>query len=452
MRFDELSLSDDILDALDAMNFKECTPIQEQSIDVILEGHDLIACAQTGTGKTASCLLPIIDLLADTEPTPKVKCVVMVPTHELAQQIDRRMEGFAYYIPVSSLAIHGGNDGKEFARQQHALRQGADMVIATPGRLLAHMKMGYVDLSGVQFFVLAEPDRMLDLGFSEDIMRIVAELPKDRQTLMFSATMPTKIQQLASTILTEPKEVKIAVSKPAERVDQSAYICYEGQKEALLKHLFSAGHNKRVIVFSSSKQKVRELTQAMRRAKWKAAEMHSDLDQKAREDVMLDFRAGRVDILIATDILARGIDIDDIAMVVNYDVPREAEDYVHRVGRTARANTDGIAVTFVSERDQQRFGFIERFLGTEVRKAEMPPELGQGPEYKPEQKVRDAGRRPGAKGKGYGRRDKAGRDKKKTASPVPSEAKAADGASTAKPKKRNYRKGHRKPKPESGQS
>ncbi len=452
MRFDELSLSDDILDALDAMNFKECTPIQEQSIDVILEGHDLIACAQTGTGKTAAYLLPIIDLLADTEPTPKVKCVVMVPTHELAQQIDRRMEGFAYYIPVSSLAIHGGNDGKEFARQQHALRQGADMVIATPGRLLAHMKMGYVDLSGVQFFVLDEADRMLDMGFSEDIMRIVAELPKDRQTLMFSATMPTKIQQLASTILTEPKEVKKAVSKPAERVDQSAYICYEGQKEALLKHLFSAGHNKRVIVFSSSKQKVRELTQAMRRAKWKAAEMHSDLDQKAREDVMLDFRAGRVDILIATDILARGIDIDDIAMVVNYDVPREAEDYVHRVGRTARANTDGIAVTFVSERDQQRFGFIERFLGAEVRKAEMPSELGQGPEYKPEQKVRDAGRRPGAKGKGHGRRDKAGRDKKKTASHIPPEAKAADGASAAKPKKRNYRKGHRKPKPESGQS
>ncbi len=452
MRFDELSLSDDILDALDAMNFKECTPIQEQSIDVILEGHDLIACAQTGTGKTAAYLLPIIDLLADTEPTPKVKCVVMVPTHELAQQIDRRMEGFAYYIPVSSLAIHGGNDGKEFARQQHALRQGADMVIATPGRLLAHMKMGYVDLSGVQFFVLDEADRMLDMGFSEDIMRIVAELPKDRQTLMFSATMPTKIQQLASTILTEPKEVKIAVSKPAERVDQSAYICYEGQKEALLKHLFSAGHNKRVIVFSSSKQKVRELTQTMRRAKWKAAEMHSDLDQKAREDVMLDFRAGRVDILIATDILARGIDIDDIAMVVNYDVPREAEDYVHRVGRTARANTDGIAVTFVSERDQQRFGFIERFLGAEVRKAEMPSELGQGPEYKPEQKVRDAGRRPGAKGKGHGRRDKAGRDKKKTASHIPPEAKAADGASAAKPKKRNYRKGHRKPKPESGQS
>ena len=428
MRFDELSLSYDILDALDAMNFEECTPIQEQSIDLILEGRDLIACAQTGTGKTAAYLLPVIDLLADTEATPKVKCVIMVPTHELAQQIDRQMEGFSYYIPVSSLAIHGGNDGKEFARQQHALRQGADMVIATPGRLLAHMKMGYVDLSEVQYFILDEADRMLDMGFSEDIMRIVAELPKKRQTLMFSATMPKKIQQLAATILTDPAEVKIAVSKPAEKIDQSAYICYEGQKEALLKHLFEQGHNKRVIVFSSSKQKVKELTQAMRKAHWKAAEMHSDLDQKAREEVMLGFRAARIDILIATDILARGIDIDDIAMVVNYDVPREAEDYVHRVGRTARANTDGMAVTFVSERDQQRFGFIENFLGTEVRKAELPAEIGKGPEYKPESKERP----------GKNRRPKRPVKKNKP-SAIKSE-QPTDGAETeSKPKRKKRR-------------
>ena len=428
MRFDELSLSDDILDALDAMNFEECTPIQEQSIDLILEGRDLIACAQTGTGKTAAYLLPVIDLLADTEATPKVKCVIMVPTHELAQQIDRQMEGFSYYIPVSSLAIHGGNDGKEFARQQHALRQGADMVIATPGRLLAHMQMGYVDLSEVQYFILDEADRMLDMGFSEDIMRIVAELPKERQTLMFSATMPKKIQQLAATILTDPAEVKIAVSKPAEKIDQSAYICYEGQKEALLKHLFEQGHNKRVIVFSSSKQKVKELTQAMRKAHWKAAEMHSDLDQKAREEVMLGFRAARIDILIATDILARGIDIDDIAMVVNYDVPREAEDYVHRVGRTARANTDGMAVTFVSERDQQRFGFIENFLGTEVRKAELPAEIGKGPEYKPESKERP----------GKNRRPKRPVKKNKP-SAIKSE-QPTDGAETeSKPKRKKRR-------------
>lgn len=306
----------------------------------------------------------------------------MVPTHELAQQIDRQMEGFSYYIPVSSLAIHGGNDGKEFARQQHALRQGADMVIATPGRLLAHMKMGYVDLSSVKYFILDEADRMLDMGFSDDIMRIVAELPKDRQTLMFSATMPKKIQQLASSILNNPKEVKISVSKPAEKIDQSVFICHEGQKQAVLKHLFEQGHDKRVIVFSSSKQKVKELTQLLRRSKWKAAEMHSDLDQKAREDVILGFRAGRIEILIATDIIARGIDIDDIEMVVNYDVPHEAEDYVHRIGRTARAGAGGKAVTFVNERDMQRWAGIERFLGKEVRRETMPPEFGEAPVFK----------------------------------------------------------------------
>lgn len=388
MRFDQLALSDDILDALDAMHFEECTPIQEQSIDLILDGNDLIACAQTGTGKTAAYLLPIIDLLADTEADSKVKCVIMVPTHELAQQIDRQMEGFAYYIPVSSLAIHGGNDGKEFARQQHALRQGADMVIATPGRLLAHMKMGYVDLSAVKYFVLDEADRMLDMGFSDDIMRIVSELPKERQTLMFSATMPGKIQQLAASILHNPKEVKIAVSKPAEKIDQSVFICHEGQKQSLLKRLFEQGHDKRVIVFSSSKQKVKELTQIMRRSHWKAAEMHSDLDQKAREEVMLAFRAGRIDILIATDILSRGIDIDDIAMVVNYDVPHEAEDYVHRIGRTARAGAGGKAVTFVSERDQQRWAGIERFLGSEVRREEIPAEFGEAPQYRGDSRAR----------------------------------------------------------------
>ena len=348
MRFDEFDFSDELLDALDAMHFEECTPIQEQSMGLILDGYDLIACAQTGTGKTAAYLLPVIDVLADTPRNDHaVRCIVMVPTHELALQIDRQMEGFSYYLPVSSLAIHGGNDGKNFARQQHALRSGADLVIATPGRLLAHMKMGYVDLSKVEVFILDEADRMLDMGFSEDIMRIVSELPKERQTLMFSATMPANIQKLARTILTDPKEVKIAVSKPAEKVDQSVYICHEYQKSNLLKHLFEQGFNKRVIVFASSKLKVRELSQEMRRSKWKTAEMHSDLDQAQREQVMHDFRSGRIDILIATDILSRGIDIDDIAMVVNYDVPHEAEDYVHRVGRTARANNDGKAVTFV---------------------------------------------------------------------------------------------------------
>ena len=380
MRFDEFDFSDELLDALDAMHFEECTPIQEQSMGLILDGYDLIACAQTGTGKTAAYLLPVIDVLADTPRNDHaVRCIVMVPTHELALQIDRQMEGFSYYLPVSSLAIHGGNDGKNFARQQHALRSGADLVIATPGRLLAHMKMGYVDVSKVEVFILDEADRMLDMGFSEDIMRIVSELPKERQTLMFSATMPANIQKLARTILTDPKEVKIAVSKPAEKVDQSVYICHEYQKSNLLKHLFEQGFNKRVIVFASSKLKVRELSQEMRRSKWKTAEMHSDLDQAQREQVMHDFRSGRIDILIATDILSRGIDIDDIAMVVNYDVPHEAEDYVHRVGRTARANNDGKAVTFVSERDRRRWDGIEKFLDIKVRREDVPSEFGEAP-------------------------------------------------------------------------
>ncbi len=380
MRFDEFDFSDELLDALDAMHFEECTPIQEQSMGLILDGYDLIACAQTGTGKTAAYLLPVIDVLADTPRNDHaVRCIVMVPTHELALQIDRQMEGFSYYLPVSSLAIHGGNDGKNFARQQHALRSGADLVIATPGRLLAHMKMGYVDLSKVEVFILDEADRMLDMGFSEDIMRIVSELPKERQTLMFSATMPANIQKLARTILTDPKEVKIAVSKPAEKVNQSVYICHEYQKSNLLKHLFEQGFNKRVIVFASSKLKVRELSQEMRRSKWKTAEMHSDLDQAQREQVMHDFRSGRIDILIATDILSRGIDIDDIAMVVNYDVPHEAEDYVHRVGRTARANNDGKAVTFVSERDRRRWDGIEKFLDIKVRREDVPSEFGEAP-------------------------------------------------------------------------
>ncbi len=448
MRFDELNISDELLDALDAMRFEECTPIQEQSIGVILEGHDLIACAQTGTGKTAAYLLPVIDLLAETErPDHAVRCVVMVPTHELAQQIDRQMEGFSYYLPVSSLAIHGGNDGKAFARQQHALRSGADLVIATPGRLLAHMKMGYVDLSRVEFFILDEADRMLDMGFSDDIMRIVAELPRERQTLMFSATMPRKIQQLAKSILTDPVEVKIAVSKPAEKVDQSVFICHEYQKENLLKHLFEQGFSKRVIVFSSSKLKVRQLSQAMRRSKWKTAEMHSDLDQAAREQVIHDFRAGRIDILIATDILARGIDIDDIAMVVNYDVPHEAEDYVHRIGRTARADADGKAVTFVSERDRRRFDQIEHFLDIKVRRETIPAEFGEAPAENASQTRANGGERRGRNKKGPGQKRRASARKEKPQQPAtkpeidakPS-AEVAQPEGPSEPKKRKKRR------------
>lgn len=387
MRFEELDLSDEVLDALYDMNFSECTPIQEQAIPIALEGRDLLAVAQTGTGKTAAYLLPVISRLSEEDhPEDAVNCIVMAPTRELAQQIDRQMEGFSYFLPVSSVAIYGGTDGGEFGRQQRGLKLGADVVIATPGRLLAHLSMGYVDLSKVSYFILDEADRMLDMGFYDDIMQIVRQLPKERQTLMFSATMPPKIQQLANTILNDPAEVKIAVSRPTDKIDQSAFVCYEPQKTGILKHLFRNAHSKRVIVFASSKLKVKELARTLRRDKWKIGEMHSDLEQKVRDDVMLDFRAGKIDILIATDIVARGIDIDDISMVVNYDVPHEPEDYVHRIGRTARAGSDGKAVTFVSKEEQWKFGIIERFLEYEVRKDTVPQELGETPEYNPDRK------------------------------------------------------------------
>lgn len=383
MTFDELDLSDELLDALYDMHFDECTPIQEKAIPVALQGRDLIAVAQTGTGKSAAFLLPVIDSLASgSYPQDSINCVVMSPTRELAQQIDRQMEGFSYFLPVSSVAIYGGTDGKEFGRQERALRQGADVVIATPGRLLAHLQMGYVDLSRVSFFVLDEADRMLDMGFYDDILTIAKQLPKDCQTMMFSATMPPKIQQLAKTLLKDPAEVKIAVSKPTDKVHQSAFVCYEGQKIGILKHIFKTFGSHRVIVFASSKLKVKELTRELRRDHWKVAEMHSDLEQAARDEAMLDFRAGRTDIMIATDIMARGIDIDDITLVVNYDVPREAESYIHRIGRTARAGLEGKAFTLVGDRDRRSFAQIEHFLGYKVQREAIPEYLGDAPAAK----------------------------------------------------------------------
>lgn len=387
MTFEELDLSDELLDALYDMHFDECTPIQEMAIPLALEGKDIIAVAQTGTGKTAAYLIPVIDRLSRLPaPEDAVNCIVMAPTRELAQQIDRQMEGFSYFMPITSVAIYGGTDGVTFARQQRGLKMGTDVVIATPGRLIALLQMGDVDLSRVSYFILDEADRMLDMGFYDDIMQIVAKLPKDRQTLMFSATMPPKIKQLAKAILNDPVEVKTAISRPADGIEQSAAICYEEQKTPYLKHLFKTHHSKRVIVFAASKLKVKELTRELRRSHWKVDEMHSDLDQQRREEVMLDFRAGRTDILVATDIVARGIDIDDIAMVVNYDVPREAEDYVHRVGRTARAGTDGKAITLVSVKDQSAFGSIESFLKMEIKKEEIPSELGETPIYNPQRR------------------------------------------------------------------
>ncbi len=372
MQFEDLDLTDDVLDALYDMHFDECTPIQELAIPAALRGRDLIAVAQTGTGKTAAFLLPVINELGKREPSDKIKCVVMTPTRELALQIDQQLQGFSYFLPISSLPIYGGTDGEGYARQQHGLKTGAEVVIATPGRLLAHISMGYVDLSAVEFFILDEADRMLDMGFYDDIMQIAKRLPAKRQTLMFSATMPPKIQRMAKSLLHNPEEIKIAVSKPGENIHQLAYNVQEPQKEALLCHLFETINSRRVIVFSSSKIKVKELARTLRRLKIKAGEMHSDLDQTVREEVMRNFRAGNVDVLVATDIVARGIDIDDISMVVNYDVPHDAEDYVHRIGRTARAGESGVAVTLISPRERRKFKFIEDFLGKPVARGTAP--------------------------------------------------------------------------------
>lgn len=369
MRFDEFDLHDDVLDALDAMRFSECTPIQEKAIPAALDGRDLIAVAQTGTGKTAAYLLPVLDRMADGYfPEDAINCIVMAPTRELAMQIDRQLEGFSYYLGLSTLAIYGGTDGPTFARQQQGLKMGADIVICTPGRLLAHMEMGYVDLSHVSFFILDEADRMLDMGFLDDIMQVVSRLPKERQTMLFSATMPPRIIKLAQSILVDPVEIKIAVSRPADKIHQSVAFCSEQGKEGILRQLLASEEAKRVIVFASSKLKVRQLARDLRGLKKKIGEMHSDLDQDRREEVMLDFKNGRINVLVATDIVARGIDIDDITMVINYDVPHDAEDYVHRIGRTARAEADGAAVTLVSDREKRRWNAIERFLGKPVER------------------------------------------------------------------------------------
>lgn len=376
MVFDDLDLTDDVLDALYDMHFEQCTPIQEKAIPAALSGRDVIAVAQTGTGKTAAFLLPVINELGKREASDKIKCVVMTPTRELALQIDGQMQGFSYFLPISSLPIYGGTDGEGYARQQHGLKMGAEVVIATPGRLLAHLSMGYVDLSEVEFFILDEADRMLDMGFYDDIMQIAQRLPETRQTLMFSATMPPKIQKMARKLLHNPIEVKIAVSKPTDKVHQMAYLCGERRKEALLCHLFETINAKRVIVFASSKLKVKELARSLKRKNMAVGEMHSDLEQNVREEVMRKFRAGKIDVLVATDIVARGIDIDDITMVVNFDVPHDAEDYVHRIGRTARAGEEGVAVTLVGERERRKFKYIEDFLGKPVERGEIPAEIG----------------------------------------------------------------------------
>ncbi len=380
MYFDELPLNDNILDALEAMNFVECTPIQEKTIPPLLQGRDLIGVAQTGTGKTAAYLLPVLQQLnSGNYPQDAINCIIMSPTRELAQQIDQQVEGFSYYMPVSSVAVYGGNDGIRFEQERRSLTLGADIIIATPGRLISHLASGHTDLSHVSFFILDEADRMLDMGFYDDIIKIASYLPAQRQTIMFSATMPENIQHLAQTILDHPVEVKIAVSKPAEKIRQSAYICYDGMKDNIVRKILQEQELDRVIIFAAKKTKVRELARTLSLKGLNVGAMHSDLEQKERDHIMYEFRNRRINVLIATDIVSRGIDIDDIQMVINYDTPHEPEDYVHRIGRTARANRDGQAVTLVTPRDYDRLLKIEKLIEREIDKPELPEGCGEKP-------------------------------------------------------------------------
>ncbi|MDA0196633.1 MAG: DEAD/DEAH box helicase [Bacteroidetes bacterium] len=384
MTFSDFGFSSEIIEGLEAMGFQNPTPIQEQAIPVIQEGKDLIGCAQTGTGKTAAFLLPILNKIHQAEKHDNIKVLIIVPTRELAIQIDNQIQGLAYYLNVSSIAVYGGGDGSSWDIQKKAIQTGADIMVATPGRLIAHINQEYVDLTSIKHVILDEADRMLDMGFNEDITRIIKDVPKERQTLLFSATMPKKIRELSQKILSHPEEISLAISKPAERVVQGAFLTFDGQKNSLIAHLLQAKTLKSVLIFCSRKSTVKELNRDLKKLGIQSEAIHSDLEQHEREKLLLDYRNRTFPVLIATDILSRGIDIEDIDLVMNYDVPRDAEDYVHRIGRTARASSKGIAFTLINEDDMWKFHQIERLIGSEVRKIKLPPHLGSGPDYDPQ--------------------------------------------------------------------
>ncbi|RPE08535.1 DEAD/DEAH box helicase [Chitinophaga lutea] len=418
MYFDEFDFDDDLLDGIDAMGYTTATPVQEQVIPIILSGRDLIASAQTGTGKTAAFLLPTMqNLLTHTHDAHQINSMIIVPTRELAVQIAQTLEGMSYFTNISSIAVYGGGDGASFAVEKKALSTGADIVICTPGRMIAHLNMGYVKLQGLKYLVLDEADRMLDMGFHDDIEKIISFLPKERQTLLFSATMPDKMRKLAMKILKDPAQVNIAISKPPEKIKQEAFVVNEDQKVPLVKHILSSRKTESVIVFCSRKQSVKQLTAVLKRAKFSVEEIHSDLEQDKREQALLDFRNHKLNVLVATDILSRGIDIEDIDLVINFDVPNDGEDYVHRIGRTARAASDGTAYTFIAPKEQHRFARIEQLLGHEVTKAPVPEELGPAPAYQPKTRKGGGGGGGGQHGGGGGKRHKPGGGKKRNHHP-----------------------------------
>ena len=383
MKFTEFNLHPQVLEGIDALGYQDATPVQELAIPAILQGRDLLASAQTGTGKTAAFLLPLIHRMI-TEPEHKtLKALVIVPTRELAVQIDQQMEGLSYFANVTSVAVYGGSDGAVFTREKQALMEGADLVVCTPGRMLSHLNMGYVNLEGLRYLILDEADRMLDMGFYDDIMKMVSFLPKERQNLLFSATMPSKIREMAGKLLRDPVKVDIAVSKPAERVLQAAYVVYEKQKIPFIAQLLERNKLSSTLIFCSRKIKAKDLNRELKRRGFSSEEIHSDLEQTEREEVLNKFRSRKISILVATDILSRGIDIEDIDLIVNFDVPNDGEDYIHRIGRTARAQSDGVALTLIGEEEQRKFAAIEDMLGTTVYKDRIPEELGATPVYNP---------------------------------------------------------------------
>jgi superfamily II DNA/RNA helicase len=380
--FSSFNFHESLAESIESSGYKKATLIQEKAIPVIMDGKDIIASAQTGTGKTAAFLLPILHKLMSEEHTDsEVHALIMVPTRELAIQISSHLDGLTYFSSISSMAIYGGGDGGSFVREKQALSRGVDIVVATPGKLISHLNMGYVKMKELKYLILDEADRMLDMGFHDDIMKIISFLPPKRQTLMFSATMPPRILQLAKSILDEPVEVSVALSKPPESIKQQAYIVYDTHKIPVIQHILAEKEYKSVLIFCSKKQTVKQLAAQLQRMKYNAKDIQSDLDQSQREDVLLEFSSKRLPILIATDILSRGIHIDNIELVINYDVPSDGEDYVHRIGRTARAETKGAAITFVNNDDQHKFQRIEKLIGKIVEKVELPAALGKGPSY-----------------------------------------------------------------------
>lgn len=379
-----------MLEGIEASNYETATPVQEQVMPHILEGKDVIASAQTGTGKTAAFLLPLINrIVLDDHDPGSLTALIIVPTRELAIQISQHLEGLSYFTSVSSVAVYGGGDGNAFVQEKKALSMGADIVVCTPGKMMSHIKMGYVKLDNLKYLVLDEADRMLDMGFFDDIMFIIKHLPPKRQNLLFSATMPPKIRSLARTILHQPVEINISLSKPPEKIIQQAFLVYDTQKIPLIVHLLKERNFKKVVVFCSSKLNVKQLTRDLKRNGVKAGEIHSDLEQEQREDVLSQYRSGRLPVLVATDILSRGIDIDNIDLVINFDVPHDGEDYVHRIGRTARAEAEGTAYTLVNLKEQRKFSAIEKLIGKTVTKAPVPEHLGEQPAYNTEARHRD---------------------------------------------------------------